>query len=67
VLGETTSSMININTASDSEFDGFSGVGPITVKKITSKRPYGAIDELLSKKIVGKSMFEKIKGTITAN
>jgi competence protein ComEA len=67
VLGDATSSMVNINTASDSELDGLSGVGPSTVKKITANRPYGSIDELLSKKVVGKSVFEKIKGAITVN
>lgn len=62
--GETGS--ININTASLSELDSLVGVGVVTAQKIIDNRPYGAIDELVSKKAVSKSVFEKIKGRISA-
>lgn len=57
--------LININSASASELDSLSGVGPVTSQKIIDNRPYTTIDELLSKKIVGKSVFEKIKDKIS--
>jgi len=66
VLGaETSSALININSASASELDKLQGVGPVTAEKIISNRPYGAIEELVSKKIVGQKVFEGIKDKIT--
>lgn len=59
------SHLININTASAEELDTLSGVGPATAQKIISGRPYETIDDLLNKKIVGKSVFEKIKDKIS--
>lgn len=56
---------ININSASVSELDGLPGVGPVTAQKIIDNRPYGAIEELLEKKIVSASVFEKIKEKIS--
>lgn len=58
--------LIDINSASASELDTLSGVGPVTANKIISGRPYANIDELLSKKIVSKSVFNKIKDQIRA-
>lgn len=59
-------SQININTASSSELDSLPGIGPVTTEKIINGRPYGSIEELLSKKIVGSSVFSQIKERITA-
>lgn len=59
--------LVNINTASDSELDKLPGVGPVTVQKIVAGRPYGATQELLDNKIVNKSQWEKIKEMITVN
>lgn len=55
----------NINTASSEELERLPGIGAVTTEKIIEKRPYASIDELLNKKIVGKSVFEKIKDLIT--
>ncbi len=57
--------LININTASSFELDSLPGVGEVTVQKIISGRPYQKTDELLTKKIVNKSTFEKIKDKIS--
>ena len=56
---------ININTASEAELDKLPGVGPVTAGKITGGRPYASLDELVSKKAVGKATFEKIKNLIS--
>lgn len=56
-----SSNKININTASSSELDSLPQVGEATVQKIISNRPYQTVDELLSKKAVTKSVFDKIK------
>ncbi len=61
VTGVNTSAKVNINTASESELDALSGVGPVTASKIISDRPYQTVDDLLNKKIVSKAVFDKIK------
>jgi competence protein ComEA len=63
VAGVSSQAQININTASQSELE--SGVGPVTASKIISGRPYQSPDELLSKKVVGKATYEKIKDMVT--
>lgn len=62
--GEKNNNQININTASLGELDGLPGVGVSTAQKIIDNRPYNTIEELVSKKAVSKSVFEKIKEKI---
>ncbi|HCM37069.1 MAG: Competence protein ComEA helix-hairpin-helix repeat protein [Candidatus Gottesmanbacteria bacterium GW2011_GWB1_43_11] len=57
--------IININSASKAELDTLPGVGEVTAQKIISGRPYQTVEELLSKKAVNQSTFEKIKESIT--
>lgn len=64
VIGTETGS-ININTADEAALDSLSGVGKVTAGKIIANRPYGSIEELLEKKIVGQAVFEKIKEQIS--
>jgi len=56
---------ININQATAEELDILPGVGAATATKIIQGRPYASTDELVSKKIINKGMFEKIKGLIS--
>ena len=63
VLGET-STLININSASDQELDGLPGIGPARAGEIIRNRPYKTTDELVSKKIVSASVFEQIRDKI---
>jgi competence protein ComEA len=65
-VGSGASEQININTASENELDTLPGVGKVTAGKIINGRPYATTDELLSKKIVSKSVFEKIKEQVSA-
>lgn len=62
---EEVSSLISVNTASESQLDTLPGVGPVTAKKIIDNRPYQTLEELVSKKAVGQSVFEKIKNQIS--
>jgi competence protein ComEA len=64
VAGSSAQGQVNINTSSQSELEALPGIGPVSASKIISDRPYQSIDELLSKKIVSKATFEKIKDLI---
>ncbi|MBI4097341.1 MAG: ComEA family DNA-binding protein [Candidatus Levybacteria bacterium] len=57
-------SAVNINTAALTELDSLPGIGQVTGQKIIDNRPYASLDELQSKKVVSKSVFEKIKDKI---
>ncbi len=65
--GVGTSGMVNINTASDSELDSLPGIGQVTAAKIIQNRPYAEVEDLLNKKVVSKSVYDKIKDRITIN
>ena len=56
---------ININTASSAELDTLWGVGEATAKKIIDSRPYGAVEELLTKKAVKNNVYEAIKDSVS--
>jgi len=56
--------LIDLNTASFDELDSLPQVGQATAENIIANRPYNNIDELITKKIVRKSVYEKIKDKI---
>lgn len=62
---EVSSGMINMNSASSSELESLPGVGQVTAQKIIDGRPYSAIEDILTKKIVGNATYEKIKTSIS--
>ena len=66
-LGAKTSDKVNVNFASVKELDTLPGVGEVTASKIIAARPYNSIDDLLTKKAVGKATFEKIKDLVSVN
>lgn len=57
---------VNINQASESDLDGLPGVGPVTAQKIIDNRPYQNVQDLVTKKAVGQSVFTKIKDMVSA-
>lgn len=61
----SSSSSMNVNTASKSQLEELWGIGPVTAQKIIEQRPYSNIEELLSKKIVKQNVYERIKNDIT--
>jgi len=52
---------VNINTASESVLDTLWGVGKSRVESIVKNRPYESIEELVSKKVFTKTIFDKNK------
>lgn len=67
VSADSGGPVININTASASQLDSLPGVGQVTAGKIIDGRPYSDSKELVDRKIVGQSTFDKIKDQISAN
>jgi competence protein ComEA len=65
--GEThkSSDRTNINTATKESLNELPGIGDITAEKIIDNRPYSAASELLSRKILTSSQYEKLKDLIT--
>lgn len=61
----TSARAISLNTATVSELDTLPGVGPVTAEKIVSNRPYSSLDEVVSKKAIGQSAFDKIKDKVS--
>lgn len=66
ILNNSQSGLINLNSATAKELDSLPGVGPVTAEKIIAGRPYNTVEDILIKKVVGKSVFEKIKDKVTA-
>jgi len=64
VAGSSTGAKVNINTSTQAELEALPGIGPVTASKIISDRPYQEVGDLLNKKVVSKSVFEKIKDQI---
>jgi competence protein ComEA len=68
VLGESSSgfsNLININTASQSELEKLTGIGPVYAQKMIEHRPYSTKEELVSKGVVSQKVLEKIKESIS--
>ncbi|MBU1085705.1 MAG: ComEA family DNA-binding protein [Candidatus Beckwithbacteria bacterium] len=64
VAGTSATDKININSASVSQLDTLWGVGEATAKKIIEGRPYGSVEELLTKKVVNSNVYERIKDEV---
>ncbi len=62
-----SSSKIDINSATKDELEALPGIGPATSQKIIEGRPYRAKSDLLKRKIVSASEYEKIKSEIVAH
>lgn len=61
----TISSKININSATLTELDTLWGVGQITAQKIVDNRPYQKIEDLVSKKVISRSTFQRISSQLS--
>jgi competence protein ComEA len=69
VAGAAQQSLVNINTADESELDSLPGIGQVRARNIiqsrTSEGPYTSIDDLVARKIIPESVFADIVTLIT--
>lgn len=56
--------LTSINNGNEQDLDNLPGIGASAAKKIIDSRPYQSLTELLDKKVLSKSQFEKIKDLI---
>jgi competence protein ComEA len=64
-VSSSDSSLVNINIAGIEALDTLPGIGQVYGQKIVDHRPYSDINELISKKIIPQSTFNKIKDLIS--
>jgi DNA uptake protein ComE-like DNA-binding protein len=55
---------VNVNTATAAELDALPGIGKARSAAIIKGRPYKAVDEIDTKKIIPHAVYEKIKASL---
>lgn len=62
--GPRALSLLDLNTASAADLNKLRGGGAIG-RAIIAKRPYASVDQLLSKRVLSRAVYDKIKDQVT--
>ena len=57
---------LDLNTATEQELGELAGIGEVRAKAIVKGRPYKGKDELVERKIIPQSVYNKIKDKVIA-
>jgi DNA uptake protein ComE-like DNA-binding protein len=58
---------VDLNSASKKDLAALPGIGPDRAQSIIDARPFGSKEDLLKKKVIPQSTYEKIQDRVTAN
>ena len=66
VFAADKADLLDINTATADQLKALTGIGDIYAKRIVEGRPYQSTEELVKKKIIPQTTYDKIKEQIVA-
>ncbi|MDE2060719.1 MAG: helix-hairpin-helix domain-containing protein [candidate division NC10 bacterium] len=64
---KSTPYKVDLNSASIRELKQLPGMGPELAERVLQHRPYHKLDELISRKVLGRKEFARIKERIRVN
>ena len=57
--------ILSVNTDSSTQLESLPDVGEVTAQKIIDNRPYGSLEELVTKHVISASLLEKLRSRLS--